>query len=162
MPERFTFLIALLALLVAGLVLWRSLRPPPDPAPERTVDHEEEEGSVAPYMADLQRYAEKLYHAGASENWELARFYSHELEETAEAIERGGFAEDGQPLAPLVERWLTPTVERVEEARERAAFDAAYADLVAACNTCHAATEHAFVRITVPTANAFTNQEFAP
>ena len=164
MPERFTFLIALLALLVAGLVLWRTLFPTPTLEPE-PMEHEEEQGSVAPYMADLQRYAEKLYHAGANENWELAHFYSHELEEAAEAIERGGYVEEDQPLAPLVERWLVPAVARTEtaaESNDRAAFDAAYTELVAACNTCHTATEHAFVRITVPDANSFTNQDFTP
>lgn len=164
MPDRFTFIIALFAFLLAGLALWRTLQAPETAATPHT-DADEETGSVAPYMADLQRYAEKLYHAGENENWELAGFYSHEIEEAAEAIERGGFVEDGEPLAPLVARWLIPTVERAEEAiasGDRATFDAAYADLVAACNTCHEATEHGFVRITMPQANAFTNQDFAP
>ena len=168
MPDRFTFTVALLALLLAGLALWRTFQPvdvSENLEAEHGSEHDEEHGSVAPYMADLQRYAEKLYHAGQNEHWELASFYGHELEEAAEAIEQGGFEEDGQPLAPLVARWLMPSVEQAEaaaEAGDRRAFDTAYAELVTACNTCHAATDHGFIAITAPEANAFTNQDFAP
>lgn len=174
MPERFSFLLALLAFLLGGLALYRSFTPPApaSPGPHTAADdvtaaddEEEESGELAPHMAALQRHAEKLYHAGARANWPLARFYSHELDEAAEEIEDGAFVAGGQPLGPLVARWLLPAVERTEDAaadEDRAAFDAAYADLVAACNACHAATDHGFVKITAPQANAFTNQDFAP
>lgn len=166
MPDRFSFLLAVIAVLLAGLALWRTFQPTERVVDTvEVVDHDEGEVSVAPHMANLQRYAEKLYHAGASEHWELAQFYGHELEEAAEVIEAGGFEEEGQPLGPLVARWLVPTVERTEaaaEAGDRVAFDAAYAELVTACNACHAATDHAFVQITTPQTNSFTNQRFAP
>ncbi len=166
MPDRFSFIVALFALLLGGLALYRTFTPstPESPAAHTAAD-EEEAGELAPHMAALQRHAEKLYHAGANANWPLARFYSHELDEAAEEVEEGDFVEDGQPLGPLVARWLMPAVERAEDAaaaENRAAFDAAYTELVTACNACHAATDHGFIKITVPQSNTFANQDFTP
>ena len=170
MPDRFTFLAALVALLIAGLALFRTTgdeaAPPSSTAPP-VPEHEEEgeHGELAPHMASLQRFAEKLHLAGDAGNWELASFYEHELEETADAVIAGGFEEDGQEIAPLVEQWLLPAVERVGESVETgdaAAFEAAYGELVASCNSCHAATDHGFVRIVVPDGNPYPSQDFAP
>lgn len=168
MPDRFTFLIALVALLVAGLALFRTPSSETGASPSAPVaehDEEGEHGELAPYMASLQRFAEKLHLAGEAGNWELASFYEHELEETAEEVGAGGFEEHGHEIGPLVERWLLPAVERVGEAIEAgdaAAFGAAYGELVASCNSCHAATEHAFVRIVAPEGNPYPSQDFAP
>lgn len=166
MPDRFTFIVALFALLVAGLALFRTSDPAPDgPDTAPHEETEEEHGELAPHMASLQRFAEKLHLAGEAENWELASFYEHEIEETAEAIVAGGFEEEGHEIGPLVERWLLPAVERVGEAVEAgsaAEFGTAYGELVTACNACHAATEHGFIRIVVPTGNPYPSQDFAP
>lgn len=168
MPDRFTFIVALLALLVAGLALFRTSAPVPDAPPDRTAaDHDEaaEHGELAPHMASLQRFAEKLHLAGEAGNWALAGFYEHEIEETAEAVIEGGFEEDGQEIGPLVEQWLLPAVERVGEAIEAAdgaAFGTAYGDLVTACNACHAVTDHGFIQIVVPDGNPYPSQDFAP
>lgn len=173
MPDRFTFIVALFALLVAGLALFRTSGSVPD-APPRASTTEggeveehgtEEHGELAPAMASLQRFAEKLHLAGEAGNWELASFYEHEIEETAEPLIAGGFEADGHEVGPLVERWLLPAVERVGEAigaADRAAFGTAYGELVTACNACHAATGHGFVRIVVPDGNPYPSQDFAP
>jgi hypothetical protein len=130
--------------------------------------HEEAEHAgeeLAPYMASLQRYTEKLFLAGANEHWELARFYEHEVEEVAEELVEGGFEEDGHDVSALTQTMLLPAVARVEaatDARSPEAFDAAYRGLLAACNACHDATDHGFIRLQVPDANAFPSQDFSP
>lgn len=168
MPDRFTFLIALVAVLIAGLALFRTTGDEGEPRPAEPVPEHEEEGEhgeLAPHMASLQRFTEKLHLAGDAGNWELASFYEHELEETAEAVIAGGFEEDGHEIGPLAERFLLPALERVgaaAEAGDAAAFGAAYGELVTACNSCHAATDHGFVRIVVPDGNPYPSQDFAP
>jgi hypothetical protein len=138
----------------------QSLNAAPDGA-----EHEEEGEELAPYMASLQRYTEKLYLAGSNENWELAHFYEHEVEEVAEELAEGGFEEDGHDISALVEAMLLPTVARVEaatEERSAEAFDAAYRGLLTACNGCHDATEHGFIKLQVPDTNAYPSQDFSP
>lgn len=122
-----------------------------------------EGGELAYHMAYLQRFADKLHAAGAAENWELADFYLHEVEETAETIIDEGHVEDGVEIGPLVEAMLLPAVERAEGAvGDAAAFAEAYAELVTSCNVCHDATEHGFIRITVPERSGYPNQDFSP
>lgn len=129
-------------------------------------DHEEEEGEeLAPYMASLQRYVEKLYLAGSNESWELAHFYGEELDEVAEEVAGGGFTEDGHDVSALMRTMLLPVVAQVEEAateRSAEAFTSAYDALITACNACHDATEHGFIKLRVPDANAYPSQDFAP
>lgn len=171
MTSRLALGLALFAVLLAGLALYRTFSPAaPNPAEtalhEETAAHDgEEHGELAPHMAALQRFAAKLHHAGTSENWPLAGFYEHEIEEVAEEIVAGGFEEDGHAMGSLVEQMLLPAVERTGEAiaaGSAADFEVAYGALVTACNACHAATDHGFVTITVPQHNAFTNQDFTP
>lgn len=176
MPDRFTFIVALFALLIAGLALFRTTGDEAEPrSAERAVsvsehrggEHAEEgeHGEIAPHMAALQRFAEKLHLAGEAGHWELAGFYEHELEETAGALIAGDFEEGGQEIGPLVEQFLLPAVARVGEAVEAgdgAAFEAAYGELVTSCNACHAVTNHGFVRIVVPDGNPYPSQDFAP
>ena len=153
-------------------------------------DHEEEEGEeLAPYMASLQRYVEKLYLAGSNESWELAHFYGEELDEVAEEVTGGGISllEDGKlwgliachhysgPHAPpygvraaaeflgsVLSLRLVAQVEEAATERSAEAFTSAYDALITACNVCHDATEHGFIKLRVPDANAYPSQDFAP
>lgn len=164
MTSRLALGLALFAVLLGGLALYRTFSPA-EPDPAETAAHDEEHGELAPHMAALQRFAAKLHHAGTSENWPLAGFYEHEIEEVAEEIVAGGFEEDGHAMGSLVEQMLLPAVERTGEAiaaGSAADFEVAYGALVTACNACHAATDHGFVTITVPQQNTFTNQDFTP
>jgi hypothetical protein len=54
---------------------------------------------------------------------------------------------------------LTDFAIKASEPRQ---FAEAYAGLTAACNACHATTDHAFVVIRTPDASPFPNQEFRP
>jgi hypothetical protein len=146
---------------------------PPTPAPpaeevaapvsDVAAEHEGEE--LAPYMAALQRYVEKLYLAGSSEHWELAHFYEHELAEVALEITGGGFEEDGHDVSALTRTMLLPALADVEAALETQSadgFDLSYRALLESCNTCHDATDHGFIRLQVPDANAYPSQDFTP
>ena len=120
---------------------------------------------LAVQMGYLQRFADKLYFAGQAENWPLADFYLHEIEETAAVLTSTDLYEEDIHLNPLVESMLVSQVEALEatvDAADRAQFDAAYISLIQSCNACHGATNHAFVRIQTPEASTYTNQDFRP
>jgi hypothetical protein len=71
----------------------------------------------------------------------------------------------GLPVQQLVDAALTQPMNAVDAAikqQDAKKFSAAYAQLTAGCNACHAAVEHPFVVIRVPDASAFPNQDFNP
>ncbi|NNF59106.1 MAG: hypothetical protein HKN04_12800 [Rhodothermaceae bacterium] len=163
MPSRFVLLLSCLALLGCA----------PQPAEDVPPAEYDEAEELAQLMAYVQRYAEKLYFAGMADNAPLAQFYVHELEETFEAVEDGGYIENDWEVAELVEDLAMPALTGVEQAvaaqvlgpdpdRARTLFEERYGVLVNACNACHESTAHGFIRIVVPEASSFPNQQFAP
>jgi hypothetical protein len=119
-------------------------------------------------MHQFQRYADKLYFSGKAKNWELADWYRWKLEAAAIPVIDGRiepYRYEGFDAQPLMKSMLIPAIRAVESAIEQkrdAEFQRAYAGLVQTCNGCHAATKHAFVKIVVPTAPIYTNQDYAP
>ena len=119
---------------------------------------------LAPYMATQQHYAHKLGLAIQSKNKPLAEFYLEELEEGFEVIEKKFPTYDNYPIASLVKSVFDPAkpaLEKTLAAPDWPAASMAYSNLLNACNTCHSATKHEFVKIVVPASNPF-NQSFSP
>ncbi len=145
--------------LLANAALAIALLRPVSPAYADAANGEE----LAVYMSDAQRHAHKLGLSIQSKNQPLADFYFHELGETFEAIEKHFPQYDGMQIAALSKAMLDPAKPALSKsiaAGNWPTASIAYDKLVAACNSCHVATEHAFVKITVPTHNPF-NQTFA-
>lgn len=174
MSARFATALATLALVLALVALYLAVQPPTE-APEEAEEAEAEETEeLAHLMAFVQRYAEKLYFAGVNDNAALAQFYVEELEETFEEVADGGYVEEGRDVAELVRTVARPAIEGVERAvaaealsaegaaGARALFEARYAGLVQACNSCHETTGHGYVRLIVPAVSGFPNQDFRP
>jgi hypothetical protein len=120
---------------------------------------------LSDFMAAVQVRHVKLWFAGRSQNWELARYeierIRRSLEAAASAYPKLGdadFAEmtkiDG--YAPL------DAVKTAVDAHNTAQFSAEFDKLTQACNSCHRATNFAFVRVQAPTASPVSNQTFAP
>lgn len=123
----------------------------------------EEHHEIAESMGNMQRYMNKLWFAGSASNWELADFYTHEIEETMEELIEEKIEDEGHNISVLVETMAVPSLEKLEEAlasRDPNAFEDLYSGLVNSCNACHQVTEHAFVQITVPSTPAFSNQKY--
>lgn len=132
-----------------------------DDAHEEGEEHEHHE--LVESMGHIQRYMNKLWFAGKEENWELADFYTHELEETMEELVQGEIEEDGHNISVLVETMALPSLERLEEvlkAKDSGAFEGEYLGLVNSCNSCHQVTDHGFLKMQQPTTPAFTNQVY--
>ena len=138
-------------LLVGGFALVRSAR------------RSDLEPELAIYMGELQHHTHKLNLAIQSENVALADFYLHEVEEVAEQIEQLFPQHDGHRVGDLARAILEPQLVALRTTLERSNWDQSrtgFSSLIAACNQCHSATSHGFIRIEATTANPF-NQSFA-
>jgi hypothetical protein len=115
-------------------------------------------------MSALQLRHAKLWYAGRAENWPLAAFELHEIEETLERIERWHPEEDGLQVAPALESFIGPAHHVLGASvanKDRGAFEAAFDDLTQGCNACHQAMKHEFIVIQRPTREPVTNQRWA-
>ncbi len=115
----------------------------------------DESPEVGIAMAWIQRWTDKLGRSADARHWELAGFYLHEIEETAdELIAAGVVEEDGTKISELMQAMLMPAVESLEEAvaaQDLGLFVTHYTTLINTCNDCHVATKHPFIRVTPPT-----------
>ena len=118
------------------------------------------------HMQLFQRYAEKAHTAAEADNWPLAAFYAHEIEENAERLVEGGIVDDGVDLSAIAAEVALPRAERLLSAArsgDKARFDSTYAVMIDGCNACHKRSGHRFIQIQVPTmAAAVPSQSFAP
>jgi hypothetical protein len=123
-----------------------------------------------PSMGDLMTMAvqprhTKLALAGRRRNWVYA---AYELNELRNAFTRVGRTipvyrtADTAAVLDAMTRVPLAAVERAIHDKDSHAFEAAYAQLTAACNACHVSQEHAMVVIRVPSQSMYPDQEFAP
>ena len=127
-------------------------------------DDEPDEYPILETMGYYQRFSHKLYLAGINENWQLADFYTHELEEVSEALIEGNVIHDNYNLSNLSQSMLLPKIEKVEEAvrkQDQVLFLENYTLMISSCNLCHQATRHAFIKITIPNDSSVWNQDFS-
>jgi hypothetical protein len=122
-------------------------------------DHEEIE--LAVYMGRLQLFSNKLWFAGKNSNWELAEFYIEEIEETMEEVAEHEIIEDGVKVHEQMVAWGLPAIKSLEDEvkqKNLQGFELKYNALVSACNSCHQASKHGFIKIKIPDSPVFTNQ----
>ncbi|WP_338791659.1 hypothetical protein [Bernardetia sp. MNP-M8] len=124
---------------------------------------EEEHYELALAMARMQTYMQKLHFAGQNENWKLAQFYTHELEETMEDIIDHNVIDEGTEISGLVKTMAFPNIEKLEkniESEDKTSFVEGYQLLLRSCNNCHVASKHEFIKIMTPKNEDFINQDF--
>jgi len=107
----------------------------------------------------------KLWLAGRNGNWDLASYELDELKEGFEDAAKLHAIHDGVPVAAMIAN-LTPgpllAIGKALEARNGSDFVKSFDNLTAACNSCHQAANHGFIRIRSPREPMFSNQVFAP
>ena len=110
---------------------------------------EGEEPGLAEQMRLLQYYMHKLNLSLEGENQPLAKFYAHEVEEVIEAVEQIE-SYDGHAIGALTKAMLAPGFERFEKDLDSGDLGKAvssYDAVINACNSCHLATKHGFIKI---------------
>jgi len=116
-------------------------------------------------MMELQHRHATLWFAGDAENWPLADYFMHELEELLEDIGTLHPTYDGVPVAELLTGMSLPAVHRLEaavDAADRAGFRVAYDELTMACNACHIASDRGAIVMQRPTSPPLTNLRYIP
>ena len=86
--------------------------------------------------------------AADAEDWGMAQYQLHEAVEIQEVGEatRPGKAD----MLSSFEHGYLDSLAKTIEAKDKAAFDAAYTQAITGCNACHVATGHAYVRFQTP------------
>ncbi len=124
---------------------------------------ERKEYPIIETMGFYQRFSHKLWLAGKNENWELAKFYVHELEEVTEELVRSNVIDEDKNLSNLAEAMFQDKVEKMEDAvrlKDQVIFREYYDLLISGCNLCHQATNHPYLKMKVPEDNDKFNQNF--
>ncbi|MEL7833471.1 hypothetical protein [Fodinibius sp. Rm-B-1B1-1] len=119
---------------------------------------------LADAMGQLQRYLHKYSLAVEAENHELATFYFHEVRAAADGIKENIPGYEGYDIKRFMNLIFEPTVEPVETALANRNWEEVRAktiNLVDACNACHNATSHGFVKVTPGFDNNPFNQDFS-
>jgi hypothetical protein len=107
----------------------------------------------------------KLYYAGQAKNWTLAGFQLNELRASLARIGRTiptyrNIGVDMAVASIFADR--LKAVDAAIKAGDLGQFTAAYGEMTAACNACHAGMEHPFLVMKVPDAANYPDQEFRP
>lgn len=127
-------------------------------------------GSDYPGVGDLMnaliqpRHA-KLGLAGHEQNWSLAGYELHELQDSFGNIGKIHPTWQHLSLPDMFESTVRDPLKDLDKAvaaHDARQFAAAYGALTAACNNCHEAANHRFVVIKAPDRSNFPNQDFSP
>jgi hypothetical protein len=131
--------------------------------------HAEAPGPYVPGVGEImgatQMRHTKLWFAGRAENWALARYELGEIKEGLGDVIAYHPVFKGAPVAALYEHYTGQPFRDLEHAIEKhdsRAFVRAYDSLTAACDDCHRAAGQGQIVIRRPTANPYTDQDFAP
>ncbi len=107
----------------------------------------------------------KLGLAGRDANWPLTAYELAELRRSMAQISAAIPRWKGLPVPDLFDAALTEPLAALEaavKARDASGFGAAFDQLTAGCNACHATTDHSFVVLKAPEVSEFPDQEFRP
>lgn len=113
------------------------------------------------FMSGIQTHHARLWFAGHYQNWSLAEFEVHEIEEALEDVQK--FCSDRTETKII--GMIPPVIDSVHNAiqqKNAILFKSSFVLLTNTCNNCHKATEHGFNTVTVPTNLPVANQEFRP
>jgi hypothetical protein len=113
------------------------------------------------FMSGIQTHHAKLWFAGQNQNWPLAGFEVHEIQEALNDLQK--FCSDRPEVKAM--GMINPPIDSVNNAiqqKDLQLFKSSFILLTNTCNKCHQATEHGFNVVTIPTNLPVVNQDFKP
>lgn len=116
-------------------------------------------------MVELAMRHATLWFAGDAQNWPLAYYQVHELEELIDDIRELHPVYREVQVETLIGNMTAPAVAEIEdavEAQDHDAFVRGYDTLTRACNACHEVSDREALVIQRPTAPPFTNLRYRP
>ena len=112
-------------------------------------------------MSGIQLHHAKLWFAGKNQNWPLAGFEVHEMQEAFETIEK--YCAEREETRAI--EMMNPAIDSIKKSIEQQQadlFEKSYIYLTTACNNCHKATKHEFNNVIIPSVSPISNQNFQP
>lgn len=143
---------ALIATTILAALTANAQDQPKQPAARQTASHP----GLGEIMALQQMRHSKLWFAGRAGNWPLADYEIGELNEGFDDVNK---LLGGDTVQKAIAAQMT-ALEKIVDAKDRAAFAAAFDSLTAGCNSCHRALDHGFIVIQRPTLQPYGNQSF--
>jgi hypothetical protein len=113
------------------------------------------------FMSGIQVHHAKLWFAGQNQNWPLADFEVHEIQESLDAIRKYCSDRPEMKEIGMIDSSITNVNNAIQQ-KDLSRFKNSFIVLTNTCNKCHYATEHKFNVVTVPTALPVVNQDFKP
>ena len=113
------------------------------------------------FMSGIQTHHAKLWFAGQNQNWPLADFEVHEIQEALEDVQK--FCSDRPEVKAI--GMINPAIDSINNAIQQKnpqLFKTSFVLLTNTCNNCHKATAHGFNIVTIPTNLPVANQDFKP
>jgi len=110
-------------------------------------------------MSSVQVHHEKLWFAGINDNWKLADFEIHEINESLEDIKKFQSDRPESKDLDMINSGLDLIKTSIKE-QNTLMFKNAYSILTNTCNECHKVTDFEFNIVKIPEAQSFSNQEF--
>ena len=110
-------------------------------------------------MVSIQSHHSKLWFAGQNQNWKLATFEIHELEETLENIITFQTEREESKFIKMIRPNIDSVTTAIEQ-KDLTQFTSTYSKLTQTCNHCHRLNNHEYIIIKVPKISPFSNQNF--
>jgi hypothetical protein len=125
---------------------------------EKKLNHTYKPG-FGEFMSNIQVHHAKLWFAVKNQNWELADFEMHEIDEAIDDIK---IYQPEREESKQVDM-LKPALDAVNDAiqkKDSILFNSSYLLLTNTCNNCHKAVNFGFNVVKVPETPPFSNQSF--
>ena len=113
------------------------------------------------FMSGIQVHHAKLWFAGQKENWKLADFEIHEIQETLEDIQKFNTERPEMKAMGMIYPALDSVSHAIQQKNQQL-FKNSFISLTQTCNNCHKATKHEFNVVIIPTNLPVVNQDFKP
>lgn len=110
-------------------------------------------------MSNIQVHHAKLWFAGKNQNWKLADFEIHEIEETLEDILKYQSEREETKSLNVINAPLD-SVKNAVNKKSLNLFTNSYTFLTEACNACHEAVKFEFNKVKIPDSPPYSNQAF--
>ena len=114
--------------------------------------------TLANIMANIQLRHIKLWSIGKAKNWDLLNYEAEKLEKDF-YVASGFYRSLPIDNITLVAQPLRRLMEAANK-KDHALYVKAFDELTAGCNSCHQAGQVGYIRIQVPKASPFSNQNF--
>ena len=111
------------------------------------------------FMSGIQVHHAKLWFAGQNENWKLADFEIHEIQEALADLKTYCTDRPETKEISMIDQPMDSLTNAIQH-KDLTSFKAGYILLTNTCNSCHRATNHEFNVITIPANPPFSNQDF--